>query len=163
MASRPKRQCFLDAIAAIGIEAEEDSDDIFDDASPGDNVTDAESVDDVPPDDEILEEELLIEVDNSDAPSDSESDNEPITDHDEPAYVSANGTQWRDRSPVAHGRAPARNIINFRKGPAPGIQPSTEKEALLIFLSDLIDEMVLFSNLQGRRIVASWNQINPSK
>ena len=101
-----------------------------------------------------IEEQHLIVI-SSDSESDSQSsDNETNTQ----LYTSPNGTEWREAEPRSSGRAPAHNIIGFQPGVKAGIHPQSESEALLMFINPIIEEILIYTNQEGKRYITCWNQ-----
>jgi hypothetical protein len=66
-------------------------------------------------------------------------------------------------APLNCGRQAARNFIHFSAGAATGVNPATKKEAVLMFLDGILADTVLYTNLQGRRIIRNRNGNNPGK
>ena len=56
------------------------------------------------------------------------------------------------------GRPPRRNICYANPGVKLGINPSSPKEAFLLYFDEIIDDAVRFSNLQARRIISVYNK-----
>lgn len=173
--SRPKRMCKEQALTLIlqqGDQSDEEDFDVevFDDATdetfqpnlPGeDEISGASDADD-----NILDSEFLHEIGGSESDSEEEEEEETILSREDagrPTFVAPSGRVWYDYMPTNVGREPSRNIIRFSKGPAPGLNPENEREAILIFLDKTLDEVVLYTNLQGRRIINEWNRRNPSR
>jgi len=77
----------------------------------------------------------------------------------------SSGVIWRTTPPSNQGRAASQNVINFREGPVNGINPPNEEEAVLMFLETVFQDILLYTNLQGRRQVCDWNNTsrNPYK
>lgn len=67
------------------------------------------------------------------------------------------GRVWSVVPPQPQGRIAQHNIIRTRQGRKPGINPVNEKESFEIFAHEMIDEAVIYSNLQGRRAVRDFN------
>ena len=55
------------------------------------------------------------------------------------------------------------NIVCVRQGVKAGVNPLCEKEAFLMFMSEAVDYIIHFTNMQGRRMVAKWNYNHPDK
>ena len=97
--------------------------------------------------------------------SDSDEDDEilPLRQRIESNKVENNDQNVEDAWQVINeddhirGKIPAKNICRFEPGPKTGIHPTTEKESLQIFLEDIIEELVRYTNLAGRRMVAACN------
>jgi hypothetical protein len=97
--------------------------------------------------------------DNSESDGDSENENDSYVNAN---FVSSSGIVWTTIMPSNRGRRASHNVINFRPGPAIGINPSTEKEAVLIFLQEVLEETHIYTNLEGRRQVNIKNSKNPA-
>lgn len=154
--SRPKRLCKDAAIRAIGFE-EDEEDDIYDDSERDDDAEAPEENEDLGndvPDDDLLNEDQLTELDSEESESDN-SDEEEVE-----AYTSPSGCRWTANVNF-QGRAPARNIIRFRPAVKRGVNPVNERDSVLMFIDDVITTAVRFSNVQGRRNVVTWNRVHP--
>ena len=98
--------------------------------------------------------------------SDSDEDDEilPLRQRIESNKIENNDQNVEDAWQVINeddhirGKTPAKNICRFEPGPKTGIHPTTEKESLQIFLEDIIEELVRYTNLAGRRMVAACNE-----
>ena len=107
-----------------------------------------------------LNEEHLEAVNDSD--SSDESDLESEIDE---SLRASSGKEWT----ILHegsrpGRAPQRNVLlSGRPGVKPGIHPNTPSSAFLLFMDDIIDYAVRFTNLEARRVVTAYNRQNRKK
>lgn len=154
MASRPKRRCKDEANAALGY--------IDDDTDDGMDLLSDDSGDDghqpgspLPSDsDDVVMEENLVDLS---AESSTSSDDDTQAELSVQQHTASSGRIWSFNIPVAQGRAPARNVIRFQKGCKAGVNPTMERESVIIFLDNIIDEILIYSNLQGRRVVQKWN------
>ena len=174
--SRPKRICKDQANRALGLEFEEEEEgnllEAFDNESDEQPPINDE-IEDAPPDDDILRNAQLARIASSgDESSDSESSSVELSDGNSsdnssegtPAdYISPSGRLWHQNNPTApQGRQPARNVFRFAQGPAAGINPTTERESMLMYLEYLLTTALQYSNLQGRRLISTWNRSHPN-
>lgn len=113
-------------------------------------------MDNLDDDDDVLAEDMLEAL--TDRESDSDSDGNDDSDAIN-VFTSRNGLRWHD-TPLqgAMGREPALNIVHERPGPRRGIHPENEKEAFLMFTDEIIEEMVRFTNVEGRRQTRMLNR-----
>lgn len=172
MASRPRRYCAeqaLQSLLAFSNDSDEDMD-VFDDAENDITMEDDAVVREAAqmvnmPDDIMDQNALEIVYQSDDETSLSETDDVDIQNEaTEQIFCSRSGRLWNTSKPSASsGRQPSRNIIHFNEGPTPNANPQSEKDAILMFLSSALETTVLYSNLQGRRIIANWNIANPHK
>lgn len=153
------------ALRAIRGEAEQDDEfDLQELLSDDDEIglqegsIDFDDDEDAGPEDDELEEGNLTDLEHA---SESE-DEEQIQDY---GLVSPSNSTWQPLTQGsqhgAGGRQAQHNI--FRGEPfaiARGINPSTPCEAFLMFTDFMIDEMVIYTNLQARRQVRDYNRIN---
>ena len=95
--------------------------------------------------DGILEENFLVDLENTDEEN-SADENENNTD-----LISSDGTEWTLVTQRNIGRAPARNVCNFRQGFKIGLHPQSRSEAFEVFFHNCIDTATVYSNLYGRR------------
>ena len=96
-------------------------------------------------------------MDENDDVSDDESDNKNVAEDTQ--HTAKSGWQWTQIMPRRNERrAPTRNVIRGKPGVSPGIQPVTPKEAFLLFFENIIDDVVRFTNLEARRVVAIYNR-----
>ncbi len=163
--SRPPRQCKTTANAALGFAESSDDDciseeDLLEDLSCSDENNSEEEAEMDPAvhvdDDCILDEENLHEFDIS---SDTSSDEEISS---QSSLVSANKITWHTTlQRNTRGRAAARNTVSFRAGVKPGVNPVTEKDAVMLYLDCVLQDIVTYSNLQGRRIAHHRNHLHP--
>jgi hypothetical protein len=108
-------------------------------------------------DDDILPVEQLENL-TSDGQSSDESDEEGVAHQEGVVHTAKNGLQWRSEPLLnASGRVTEPNIIHEHPGPKCGVHPQCEKEAFLMFTDEIINEMVRFTNLHGRREVRGLN------
>jgi hypothetical protein len=184
MNSRPKRRCKDAANRALKYESESD-DDIYEDAAENAAISDNEAdLEGVLPDDDILDCENLTAYNSSGEESDSNDSDDhcervgvassshavtrlstatPLNSPTPASHVSSSGIGWSTAAPANSGRVAAQNIINFRAGPAIGVNPRTEREAVLMFLDGVLQEAVNYTNLQARRRIHKWNLEHPGR
>ena len=173
--SRPKRAC--KAAALVALRCEDDGSSVYEDSeeeeigvvtecmSGDDSLLHAEDIFE----DDLLDHDQLTAMSPEDSSSEEEESQENSTAVSHPEQhqhtsITPSGIQWTDQHPNALGRLSAQNIINFRSGVKPGVNPCTEMEAFPMFINDLIPDLVRYSNLQGRRITQGWNlTCHPSK
>jgi hypothetical protein len=107
----------------------------------------------MPEDDELGEEVVYW---GSDTSSDEEPD---LPTFPKPIEISPDGREWRSGLPKnGVGRQRKENVFHGNPGAIKrGIQPQSEMDAFLIFTDDLIDNAVVFTNLQGRRSARASN------
>ena len=158
LSSRPKRICKSLANEVLVLLDEENNDeDIFEDATSTDEDEEEEGGY-LPQEDDLLAVDQLEVIS-----SESEFSDEEEPEMDDASFVSTSGRIWHLRNPVVmQGRQPARNIYRVRQGAAPGVNPQTEGEAILMFLSQSLQITLQFSNLEGRRRVVIWNRNHPT-
>lgn len=162
---RPKRVCKDNAILSLygGMQPEEEptialipdsesSDSDIDDDNNSDNIIRDSDIED-----DVLGEEQIIALNSSE----SESEDEEADDNQED-YTSASGCRWRQNNNDNQGRAPVRNIIRFQYGTKRGINPENERDAILMFLDPILETVLIYSNLQGRRFISKWNRDHPN-
>ena len=140
----PEEELDLDVI----LDEEENADD--DEIHEIEEEDDAACVSDS--DDDVIARDAVTDLSAS-------SDEEP--DHEEDSsglHSSSNGLQWHDNPFVTTGRVRQENILRENPGPKRGLHPTSEREAFLIFVDDVIDDAVHYTNLQGRRIVQKFNR-----
>lgn len=162
--SKSKKFCKEIAKSALPIKDADEPEDLMDLFESEDEIAenndvqedgDLEDLDD----DDMIEEENLMNLSDNESLSD-----EDIQDRDNINLVSPSGRKWIEGNVRGiQGRASARNLIQFRQGPKPGINPTCEMESVMIFLEDCLSTTVIYSNLHGRRIIARWNRENPSR
>lgn len=122
----------------------------------------SEDLDNIPEDDDFDEE--IVHWHSSG--EDSDSDDIPkLPPFPQPVELSPDGREWRKGLPKnAIGRQPKENVFRGMPGTVKhGIHPESEKDALLVFTNDLIQNAVMYTNLQGRRTVGRCNQVNKQK
>ena len=127
---------------------------------------DGESSDDGISDDE----DALVALQQFSDTEDEESDGDephlfPRTAHHQtpPSLKSPSGEQWCRMPSTSglQGRPPAYNIFRGRPGgPVTGVHPESEKEGMFMFLDNIIEECVRFTNLKGRRMVRQHNRMH---
>jgi len=166
MSSRPKRQCCIDSTRYVEYDSEEDYEDLLevaqDEEEPVNVAADvSEPSDDLPMDDSLFDHQLQI-IEESDS-----DDEDPVAEtSDVPRdFISPSGIMWslsQERQETA-GRQPQRNIIRFVEGPSHGVNPSDEKESFLMLMHCTLETVIIYTNLQGRRVVSEWNRSNPDK
>jgi hypothetical protein len=164
--SRPKRDCKDVANEAIrnaykqSVSSDSEAD-IYDDASSQTSELSSDSLenDTMSVNDDILDADCLTTGETSE---DTDDEVEAIP---QPAenLISSSGRVWQITPPPSQGRTAAQNVINFRAGPRNGINPPTEREAVLLFLDIILEDTVLHTNQQGRRQVRQWNNDKPNK
>jgi hypothetical protein len=114
-------------------------------------------------DDDILDVEQLGRIDDTSPESSisSESDSSdnilsagPSVDG---TMISANGTTWEIIQPGHRvGRASSRNVFNVpNQGLRIGLHPQSYEESFLVFFEDILSEVVLYTNLEGRRVASA--------
>ena len=69
---------------------------------------------------------------------------------------------WSTSLPSLPGRQPVHNIIRFQEGIKRGIHPESEAESFLLFFDPVLQNLLIYSNLQGRRVAAQSNFKNPN-
>lgn len=163
----PERQARLIANRILA-EEEEFPESIEPDDAAAAEVDDA-SVDlptgDYYSDDDILDVEQLGRIpdtspeSNISSESDSNSSDNLLsaTSSVDGAMISANGTTWEIIQP-GHGvgRASSRNVFNVpQQGLRVGLHPQSNEESFLVYFEDILSEVVLFTNLEGRRVASA--------
>jgi hypothetical protein len=164
--SRPPRQSKITANIALGFADDDDDEctseeDLLEDPT---DENDCEEEAEMDPgvnvnDDSILDEENLHEIDSS---SDKETSSDEEASSSPTSLVSANKTTWHTTlQRNTRGRAAARNTVSFRAGVKPGVNPASEKDAVMLYLDCVLPDIVTYSNLQGRRIAHHRNHLRP--
>lgn len=164
----PKRACFKKAVHQLFNRGDpihdEDTIQLYESDSEDDgNIVDENFVDNFGDFDQLLEDDYLNDIhihpiDLNSSDDSDESDSEVVQEE----YISPSGSRWTVAQQTNNqGRAPVRNIINFQSGPKRGINPEGEKEAVLMFLDKVLEDCLLYSNLQGHRITTLYNRHNP--
>jgi len=97
-------------------------------------------------DDEVLDEANLVDMESDDSESEDE-----IQGENNANFISANGLQWTNLPPAV-GRRDASNIIhNVRPGFRTGIHPNSNVEAFNVIMDNILDLVVHYTNISGRR------------
>lgn len=145
----PRRNARVLATASIYNVSVPEDDDIFEEVLEDDDyineILDPLADNNVEGDadsDGVLDEEHVM-LQSSDESSDDE---ETIT-----GLVSQSGKVWTDQRNV-EGRQPVQNVFRGRQGFRLGLHPQSRKEGFLVLFDEIIDSVVRFTNLQGRRL-----------
>lgn len=94
-----------------------------------------------------LNEDEVVLIENQE-----ESDEEDPEPRIPPIQI--NNIDWHQQ-PIERGRQPARNVVTAAESRfTAGVRPNTPIEAFLFFWEDDIDDIVRFTNLEARRVVA---------
>ena len=75
----------------------------------------------------------------------------PARDETNTAFVSRDGTEWKTDINYA-GRRFERNFVLERSGLRHGLRPDNETEAIFVIFDDILDSVVTYTNIQGRRL-----------
>jgi len=110
--------------------------------------------------DDIMPRDALEDLESNESNSDSEEEMSNSSS-DGAFHTAKNGLQWSSEPMVSEsGRFHQANIIRERCGPKIGIHPQTEKEAFFMYTTEIFDEIVRYTNLEGRRKVREINQFH---
>jgi hypothetical protein len=160
MSSRPKRVCKHAANVAIGFESD-GSDDIYDDASENDEDQSIEMEENVESNDDTQDSDAVTNL-SSNSEDESTEDESRSTVEEDLDFISSSRTVWSTIAPSNRGRHAMQNVMNFHAGPALGVNPTNEREAVLMFLDVTFQDTLHYTNLQGRRRIQKWNNSHPS-
>jgi len=160
--------------------SEDSDDDIYDDVTSGDDEDenmDAHIGSQSEIEDNVLDRSALHSLS-----SDGSDDDEAIDSHgicggngQTPAsnaeavipmqqLRAPSGKLWSiDNVRAAAGRAPQRNVFREQHGPKRGVHPQTELESFLMYMDDVIDYAVRYTNLEGKRVIVIWNRNNRNR
>ena len=97
-------------------------------------------------DDVLAEEDVHVAID-----SDSSESGDEVEGND--VLTAPSGMTWTRRMEhnTTAGRIPERNVIRVKQGFKCGLNPATKREAFLITFDAIIDLVVHYTNLYGRR------------
>jgi hypothetical protein len=107
--------------------------------------------------DELVEdaEEWVFQSDHSD----DESEEYDAQSEDRLGITqSRDGTEWHTQGEVV-GRRALRNIMTERAGFQRGLRPKTRSEAFFVVFDEILDSVVTYTNIAGRRLARSKNFI----
>lgn len=110
--------------------------------------------------DSELDEEFLHQLSHSESldSSDEEDGSNDLK------FLSANKTEWFERSQRSRkGRTGAHNTISFKAGIKSGVNPKNEMDAVLLYLECILEDVIIYSNLQGRRYATTKNRLEPNR
>lgn len=109
---------------------------------------------------QLNENEVFLIPENN-SPEESSDDEDPDDEYEPPIQVG--GVDWH-RQPIGGGREPNRNIVTATEYRfTAGVRPNSPVEAFLLFWEDDIEDMVRFTNLEARRIIAKPTTANSVK
>ena len=169
MSSRAAKVAAIQALMQYDDQRFEDDtheDDQVDVVSTMDNGETSEDVSDGDHQDDFIDEEYILDVNDL---VDLEIDADELEPDDASEFPSSDiflapsGTQWTQNVGPDRGRANATNV--FVGSPFQvkrGIHPTTERESVLMFFDEIIDDSVIYTNLYARRRVGNYNRQNNS-
>ena len=112
---------------------------------------------DFTPETAITEDDEL-EVDQLEAIPDTEpmySEGEQHTGNiNSPNTSNRQKIDWSTSLSSLPGRQPVHNVIRFQEGIKRGIHPESVAESFLLFFDPVLQNLLIYSNLQGRRVSA---------
>lgn len=164
----------LDAINSLCLDAYHDEENVTDVLETlGENIDFETNVTQTtdefePAEDDLLNETHLCDIDGQNTcGADSDDDLiESAGDFDESSLTSPSGLKWRmSKGPRHHeGRMKANNVFSGKPFEIKrGLHPQNEKESVLLFLDELFDDCVQYTNLYARRMISDYNRKNNAK
>lgn len=131
-----------------GFDSESDMSDEEDPDCPSGTLRPSTTQPPHPPDEHLLSD---MEESSDEASEEEEEIDRPIISN----QMSRKGSYWAE-TPPRQGRTPIHNIVRSRPGPAPGLTTVSPIDAWKLFITDnIIEEVLMCTNLEGRRVAES--------
>lgn len=114
--------------------------------------------------DEYLDaEDLQRFASDGSSESDEEIDGSQRGDEEVPTFNTRTGRIWSEDA-IRTGRLPVRNVFTGNRGFRRGLRPETRGEAFMVLFENVIDLVVRYTNLHGRRVnAAKWKTTTTSE